>query len=195
MTEKQIAKIEEKIKHYKKLLAADKRFWGGQYHDGQGIRFAIPEQYIKIKDYKGGLKYLNWYNKNFPDCAGYPLFLFEWTFILFKCDKLEEAELKAHRTFFSNTYLFDRFLGNELKQLDKNISSNWELDYIIKSFKYKKENSEFSEFAIWLETILNTTTFLNKVAEFVEIESQLKKEPVGPKRSDLVDRLHKIKYV
>src|SRR6187431_1783636 len=113
MTDKQIERVKAKIEKYKKALAADKINWGGQYHDGQGVRYLIPEQFIKIKDYKGGLRYLNWFDKNFPDDSGYPIFLFEWTFILYKCDKLIEAEKKAHQTFFSNTYLFDKFLAKE----------------------------------------------------------------------------------
>ena len=59
MTEKQIEKVKEKIVKYKKALSADKRQWGGFYHDGNGIRYLIPQLYISIMDYKGGLKYFN----------------------------------------------------------------------------------------------------------------------------------------
>ena len=50
MTDKQIERVKAKIEKYKKALSADKKNWGGQYHDGRGIRYIIPEQYIKIKD-------------------------------------------------------------------------------------------------------------------------------------------------
>ena len=65
MTDKQIERVKAKIEKYKKALAADKKYWGGLYHDGQGIRYLIPEQFIKIKDYKGGQRYLNWFGKEF----------------------------------------------------------------------------------------------------------------------------------
>src|SRR5688572_25854441 len=107
MTDKQIERVKIKIRKLKKALADDKKHWGGEYHDGSGIRYVIPQQYIKIKDYKGGLRYLRWFDKTFSNDIGYPIFLFESTFILFKCDKLKEAEKKARKTFFSNTYLFD----------------------------------------------------------------------------------------
>ena len=194
MTDKQIERVKAKIEKYKKALAADKKYWGGQYHDGQGIRYIIPEQFIKIKDYKGGQRYLNWFDKNFPDDSGYPIFLFEWTFILFKCDKLIEAENKAHLTFFSNTYLFDKFLGKEPLRLDKNESSNWEFETLANGFPYSSIDTEFIEFASWTEKILNSRTFLNKANEFIEIERKLKTEPVGDKRTELVNRLSKIKY-
>jgi len=194
MTDKQIERVKAKIEKYKKALAADKKYWGGQYHDGQGIRYIIPEKFIKIKDYKGGQRYLNWFDKNFPDDSGYPIFLFEWTLILFKCDKLIEAENKAHQTFFSNTYLFDKFLGKQSLRLDKNESSNWEYESLVDSFAYTSMDTEFIEFASWTEKVLSSRIFLDKANEFIEIARKLKTEPFGAKRTELVNRLSKIKY-
>ena len=194
MTDKQIDSVKSRIEKYKKALAADKKYWGGQYHDGGGIRYIIPAQFIKINDYKGALRYLNWFDKNFPDDSGYPIFLFEWTFILFKCDKLKEAEQKAHRTFFSNTYLFDRFFGKEPLQPGKSENSNWESESLAAHFTYTNNDTAFIEFANWIEKVLSSRTFLNKANEFIEIEQQLKSEPVGQKRSELVERSSKIKY-
>ena len=192
MTEKQIERVKLKIDKYKKALAADKRNWGGSYHDGQGIRYVIPAEFIKIADYKGALRYFNWFEKNFPDDSGYPIMLFEWTFTLFKCGKIAAAEKKAYNTFFSNTYLFDKFLGKEPLQLDKNENSNWANKSLVDHFTYSNKNTEFVEFGEWLETILQSRKFLDKVNKFIEISRQLKIEPVGKKRNNLIKRLYKI---
>ena len=194
MTDKQIDRVRKKIEKYKKALKADKKYWGGYYHDGAGIRYAIPNLFIKIIDYKGGLKYLNWFDKNFPDDIGDPIFLFEWTFILFKCGKLKEAEEKAHRTFFSNTYLWDIFLGKKLLNLDITESSSWEFQSIGNYFTYTSSDTEFIEFTSWIQGVLNNRRFLETVNEFVQIEQQLKTEPVGQIRSELVAKYSKIKY-
>jgi hypothetical protein len=194
MTDKQIERVKAKIEKYKKALAADKKYWGGQYQDGQGIRYIIPEQFIKIKDYKGGQRYLNWFDKNFPDDSGYPIFFFEWTFILFKCDKLIESQNKVHQTFFSNTYLFDKFLGKEPLKLDKYESSNWEFESLVEGFPYSSLDTEFIEFASWAENVLSRRTFLDKANKFIEIERKLKTEPVGQKRTELLNQFLKIKY-
>ena len=194
MTEKQIDRIKLKIGKYKKALSLDKKHWGGFYHDGQGIRYVIPELYIQISDFKGGLKYFNWFDKNFPDDSCYPIFLFEWTFVLFKCDKLIEAEKKLHLTFFSNTYLLDKFLGKEFLDLDKNESSNWEFQSLTEHFHYDKNKEEFTSFAIWITEKLQTRIFLDKTNRFIEIEQILKTEPVGQKRTKLVNELSKLKY-
>lgn len=194
MTDKQIELINLKIAKLKKELADDKKKWGGYHHDGQGIRYLITKEYLKIKDYKSGLKYLKWFDKYFPDDSGYPIFLFEATVILFKSGKLKEAEDKAHRTFFSNTYLFDKFLEKETSQINKNESSNWEYESLANDFHYKKSNPEFSDFTIWLQNILASRRFLDKVNEFIEIEAKLKTETVMTKRTILVKRLSKLKY-
>jgi hypothetical protein len=80
----------------------------------RGLRYLPSAQFIKLRDYKGGLRYLRWFNRTFPDDNGYPIFLFEWTLILFKTGNLKEAEKKAFETFFANNFLFDKFLGKEL---------------------------------------------------------------------------------
>jgi len=194
MTEKQINKVKLKIKKYKKALAFDKKQCGGYYDDGRGIRYIIPELYVKIKDYKGGQRYFNWFDKNFPDDTCYPIFLFEWTFVLFKCNKLVEAEQKLHLTFFSNTYLLDKFLDNEFLELNKNENSNWEKKSLMEHFHYNKNGEEFIAFANWTIEQLQTRFFLNKANRFIEIEQLLKTEPVGLKRTLLVNEVSKIKY-
>ncbi|MBK9213696.1 MAG: hypothetical protein IPO14_12315 [Saprospiraceae bacterium] len=192
MKDKQLEKIKAKIEKYKKALKADKKHWGGEYHDGQGIRYLIPEQYIKLKDYKSGQIYLNWFQKNFPNDSGYPNFLFEWTLILFYCGKLSEAKKKVYHTFFSNTYLFDKFLEKEPLRLEKYEGSNYALESLADSFKYKSTDSEFIEFASWLTNILSSQEFLNKREEYIQIERKLLTEPVGKVRSELVERSYSI---
>jgi len=192
MTEKQQERIRNKIGKIKKALAADKKHWGGFYHDGKGLRYLIPELFIKLNDYNGGLKYLQWFDKTFPDDSGYPIFLFEWTLILFKKGKIVEAEKKACETFFSNTYLFDKFLGKELLHLDKSESSNWEFASLADHFHYQKTDAAIVDFAEWLAHFLASKKFCDFANEFIEIEKKLKYEPVGNTRTQLVKRKYKL---
>jgi hypothetical protein len=194
MTDKQIEKVKSKIEKCKKALAADKKYWGGYYHDGSGIRYYLPQLYIEIDDFKGGLRYLNWFDKNFPDDSGFPVFLFESTFILFKCGRIKEAEIKAYRTFYSDITLFDRFLE---KSVLRNVITEDicpEKSNLPDSFKYSRHDLKFKAFAEWIEGIFNNLTFLKEAEEFIQIERQLKNIGVGKKRSDLVERLHHILY-
>ena len=182
MTEKQIERIRLRITKIKKELAADKKHWGGYYHDGRGLRYLPPGLFIKIKDYKGGLRYLQWFNRSFPDDSGYPIFLFEWTMILFKTGKLKQAEKKAYETYMSNVYLFDKFLGRTLKMVDKWEGSAWETASLTEELQYTKEEAEYADFAEWVETILASGKFFKFEREFLDIEKRLKTEPVGETR-------------
>ena len=90
--------------------------------------------------------------------------------------------------------MFDKFLGKEPLQLDKNESSNWEFQSLVDGFPYSNLDTEFIEFASWAENVLKSRIFLDKANEFIEIERELVTEPVGQKRTELVNKLSKIKY-
>lgn len=154
MTEKQIAAIKKKIESYKKALAADKKFWHGQYHDGNGIRYLPPEKYIAIQDYKGGLKYLNWFNKNFPDDGAPAIFLFQWAFVLFQCNKLKEAEKKVAETIKENNFLFEIFFGKDPLAFNPDSDKNWKLEQIQKYFTYRHYDEVFLAFSEWVRPLL-----------------------------------------
>lgn len=192
MTEKQIERIKNKISKIKKGLAADKKHWGGYYHDGGGLRYMPPELYIKIQDYTGSLRYFNWFDKNFPEDSGFPTFLFEWAITLFKTKRLKLAENKVKHTFCSNTYLLDKFLDKELLQFNKSEDSNWQYEQLVDNFKYSKNHEEMKDFAEWLNTYMNSEDFLEFANEFIEIKSKLKDEPVGEKRSYLVKKEYEL---
>lgn len=192
MTPKQIERIQNKIKKIKHELAKDKKNWGGFYHDGKGLRYMPPELYLKLKDYSGALRYFNWFEKNFPEDSGFPIFLFEWTITLFKKKKIKLAERKALETFYSNTYIIDFFLENELLHFDKSESSNWEHSSLVENLGYSKNTEELIEFSQWLKEFIKTKTFYDFANQFIKIETKLKNEPIGQKRSKLVSKKYQL---
>ena len=189
MTPKQQERLQNKIKKIKAALAADKKYWGGYYHDGGGLRYVPPGLYIQLGDYSGGLRYLNWFKKTFPDDAGFPDFLFQWTLILFKKGKLKEAEKKAFETFTRNTYLFDKFFGRTIVPIDKWEGSLLEsAEFAIRHFEYSASIEEFNDFAAWLEGLTQTERFIQLSKNYIEIYKQLKQEDDPKKRGRLLDR-------
>ena len=192
MTPKQEERIRNKIAKIKKALAADKRYWGGQYHDGHGYRYLPPQYYLKLQDYKGGSTYFRWFEKTFPDDSGFPIFLFEWTVTLFKNNKLIEAERKTLETYMSNIHILDKFLGKPFVELDISIHSNWELESLAENMTYSNLNTEYADFSKWLENYILSEKF-NKIAnEFIEIKQKMKNEPRGITRNKLFERERKL---
>ncbi len=90
-----------------------------------------------MEDWTGGLKYLKWFEKNFPNDMGLPVFLFEWTIILFKNGKIQEAESKAFQTLSSDTYLPDAFFETPVLAIDKWEGFNLESMAYLRHFSYR----------------------------------------------------------
>jgi hypothetical protein len=177
MTPKQEERIKNKIKKVKAALSADKKRWGGQYHDGQGLRYYPPQLYIELNDFTGGLRYFNWFNKNFSDDSGYPDFLFEWTIILFKTGKLKDAEKKAFETFRSNTYLFDIFFGRQVRKIEKWEGSNLQTqDFADNQFCYNSKQDNLVDFSEWLDNFIATEKFILLSNKYLDIQQRLKTE-------------------
>ncbi len=193
MTPKQEERIRTKIKKIKAALAADKREWGGFYDDSAGLRYRPPELYVKLGDFTGGLRYMNWFDKNFPDDGGFPDFLFEWTIILFKRGRLKEAEKKAFQTFCSNTYIFDKFFDRPVKPYDMWEGSNFENpEFASNCFKYSHQLDELLDFAEWLKNLLQTERFKQFANKYIEIQKRLKKENDFEIRGYLIEQENKL---
>ncbi|WP_458626746.1 hypothetical protein [Winogradskyella sp. PC D3.3] len=188
MTPKQEERLKNKIKKIKQDLQADKKHWGGYYHDGRGLRYLPPELYLKLGDFTGALRYFNWFTKNFPEDIGYPIFLFEWTITLFKTKRIEQAEKKAIQTFMSNTYIFDKFLEKESLQFEKSEASNWQLEELIEYFDYTKNQDDLIDFSEWLERFTTSETFYAFANRFIELRQKLENEPVGHTRTKLIEK-------
>lgn len=185
MTKKQQKRLEAKIKRIRGALTNEKRMIGC-YDDSRGIRYLPTELYLKLQDYKGGLVYLRWFTKNFPDDAGFPDFLFEWTIILFKCGKITEAERKATETFFRNTYIFDKFFGRPIIPIDKSEYSNIDIPEYTDYFKYSANQQELADFAKWLMEFEQSEKFKSVVERFIKAQIRLKTEKDPEMRHYLV---------
>ena len=192
MTEKQIERVKTKIRKIRAALAAEKRKYG-DYDDSRGIRFYPPRLYLEIGDFKGALTYLKWFDKNFPGGGYYPDFLFEWTLILFKTGKLKDAEKKAFETFCSNTYLFDKFLGREIMQIDKFEGSNLETPEFANYMKYLSSQVELKDFSLWLENYIATDKFQKLSTTYIEIYKKLKTEKDRETRGNLIDQVAQLR--
>jgi hypothetical protein len=190
ITAKQQEKSILKIKQLKAALARDKKFWGGQYHDGYGYRYALPKLYIQLGDYTGGMRYLNWFNKNFPDDAGYPDFLFECSIILFMKGNKRAAEKKVFETFMKNTYLFDRFFEKPITKIDKWEGSNLETaEFAFHDMHYHHKQNNLKAFADWLHEIIHTDRFINFSKEYISIKIKFQHESDTEKRMLLMNEI------
>jgi len=185
MTDKQKQRLQAKIKRIRGALAYEKRQIGC-YDDSRGLRYLPTELYLKLQDYKGGLVYLRWFAKNFPDDAGFPDFLFEWAIILFKNGKIKDAERKVVETYFRNTYIFDKFFGRPIIPIEKSEYSNIDIPEYTEYFKYSFKQQELADFAIWLQEFEQSEKFKSVADRFIKAMIRLKTEKDPEMRHHLV---------
>lgn len=192
MTPRQIERIKKKIADIRRTLAAEKRKFGWN-DDTRGLRYMPPGLFIQLGDYAGGLTYLRWFGRNFPDDAGFPQFLFEWTIILAKTGKLTDASAKAFQTFCSNPYLFDKFFGRPIQRLDMWHSSNFEEPESVDALSYSSQQVDLQDFAEWLGGIITEDQFIRRADRYVEIQKLLGNEREPAMRRKLVDEAYLLK--
>lgn len=166
MTPKQQERIKNKIKRIIAALSADKKYWGGYYHDGGGLRYNPPQLYIQIDDFAGGLHYFNWFQKNISDDSCYPDFLFVWTIILFKTKRLKEAAIKSFELFCSDTNQFFKIAGHTNSTISDQECAE---SYIIEL----KNKVSLSDFKTWFDKLTSSVKFLHLCTKYSDIKKRL----------------------
>ena len=175
MTPRQIERLRKKIADIKKSLAAEKRKFGG-YDDSRALRYLPPKYFIQLQDFTGGLAYLKWFSKQFPDDVGFPDFLFEWAIILFKNGKTRACEFKIFEAFCSNTYILDKYFGNAVIPIDKYEHSDLPTTAFLNYFEYAARQKDLEDFTIWLRAYINTAQFKDQCIRYIDIYKKLKTE-------------------
>ena len=172
MTPRQTERLKQKIADIKRVLAAEKRKFGG-YDDSRGLRYLPTGYFLQLGDYAGGLAYLKWFDKNFPDDGGIPEFLFESAILLFKTGRKKEAGNKVFRTFCSNPYWIDRFLSRPVTPLDMWHPSNLATVEYTQALAYSSGQPDLADFSEWLSDLTSTDDFTRRCSRYIDIYSQL----------------------
>ena len=175
MTPSQSDKLKKKIADIKRILATEKRKFGC-YDDGRGLRYLPTGYFVQLGDYAGGLSYLKWFYKNFPDDGGFPEFLFESAILLFKAGHRKDAGNAALRTFCSNPYWIDRFFGRPLIPLDIWHPSNLTTIEYTQALAYSSNDPDLADFSAWLRDLINTEDFTQRSNRYLTIYGQLRNE-------------------
>ena len=109
--------------------------------------------------------------------------------ILFKNGKLKDAEEKAVETYFSNSYLFDKFFGREILPIEKYEYSNVSGPEFVKYFSYSSAQKELADFSEWLKQFEKSKRFQEIKEKYIEINKRLLNEDDYEMRSYLLSQL------
>ncbi len=182
MNEKEIEKIKNTIKVYKARLAGEKKRFGG-YFDNGGVRYIIPELYVRLGDYKGALTSFRWFEREFPDDSGFPFFNLIWSFTYFKNKREKDAIRLVYKTAFSNIYMLDLLCKNPITI--NGGKSSADLEYAKKLIEWC-EKLLTSDFKQWICRFNETEEFKANMNKFISIRKLMDDESLSESRSELI---------
>ncbi|QKG55086.1 hypothetical protein [Hymenobacter sp. BRD67] len=191
MTPKQAERLRQKITDIRRVLAAEKRKFGC-YDDSRGLRYFPTRYYVQLGDFKSGLTYLRWFHRNFPDDAGFPDFLFEWTIILFSNGRLQDAAQKARATYRADTHLLASFLGRPITPAEPWEEAPLDAASYAAYFNSLGGQAALVDFGEWLAALTLTETFLADASHFIDLNRQLHEETDPERRRSLVQQLYPV---
>lgn len=185
-------KIRSRLRRYERELRREQQTFGA-ISDGSGKRYLLGPLYLLLDDLQGALASFAWFEQTFPDDVGEPAQYLCWTLALYRAGDLDAAARKLRQTMLSNLYLVPHLLGAEQAELDIWHGSNWAekdyLNYVPDEFLalWDKDARQ------WLAETYHSPPFRQVRERYIAIWTQLKNEPVGPKRSRLVQEASRLR--
>ena len=174
LTENQ--QLENEIKRILDKLETKNQKLGYYEDENEELRYLPSALYLKLRDYQSGLAYNQWVDETFTDECPPPDFLFEWSVFLFMNGKIKEAEYKLVETFFSNTYVFDKFFDRQIVPINKVEYKEFEHVAFVENFKYSFKQKELTPFVKWFAVYEQSDRFRSVAKRFVKSQVQLKGE-------------------
>ncbi|HEY8272871.1 MAG TPA: hypothetical protein VIG33_18400 [Pseudobdellovibrionaceae bacterium] len=177
-------KIRTTIRRYERNFEKDPT-----YRDGGGTRFLIGPYYLLIGDVAGAMEHYHWFQENFADSSDEPIHTLSWALALFRTGQVNDAVFRLRCAHLSNPYMIPALLKIPHGQPSVRRGSNWEEElYIMETSAPFFEVWAESEQA-WLRQTWNSPEFTALVKEHISIRKALEAVPVGPRRTELVERL------
>jgi len=179
-------KIRARIKRYERELREELEAYGF-IRDGYGKRYLLGPLYLLMDDLEGAREAFEWFEQNFPHDVGEPVHYLCWTLALYRSGDRERAVDKLRQTMLSNLYLIPYLLGRDQEELDIWHGSNYEQKGFLQCVPPEIWALWDTPALQWAEEAYDSPEFRRIRTRYIEIHEQLKSEPPGPRRSQLVD--------
>jgi len=118
-------KYRERANRARRSLLNEKRNHG-YIDDGAGKRYQVGVFYVLSGDVGKALEFYSWFEQEFPDDIGEPVFALYWALAHYRAGNTEMARTRLQSTMLQNIYLLP-FLFNEPMENQKIWhASNWQ---------------------------------------------------------------------
>lgn len=185
LTDKQ-KKFRDRANRSKRALLKEQKDFGF-ISDGSGKRYRVSVDYIISGDAKKAEEFIHWFEEQFPDDVGEPVFLLYSAITYFRLQEQKKARSYLLDTMLSNFYLLPSLFSKPISKLDMWHSSNWEApEYVREIQEYLSEPS--SQERAWFQEEFEGQLFTNIRKKYVASYKALQDErDVGVRREILDD--------
>jgi hypothetical protein len=185
-------KIKARIARYERALRKEQKQYG-YISDGYGKRYLLGPLYMLLGDENGAVRSFEWFEQTFPDDIGEPIQYLCWALALYRTGDTAGATRKLQETMLSNLYLIPHLLGEDQEELGiwhgTNIAEKDYLDYWPPELWALWDDAALG----WARETYDSAEFRRVRGRYIEILEQLGSEPVGPRRSLLVDEMYRLR--
>ncbi len=187
-------KIKERIRRHERAFIKEQQEHG-VISDGAGKRYLLGPLYLILNDVDGALKYYQWFESEFPDDVGEPLQYFCWILALYRKGDTDAATNKLIQAMLKNLYLIPHILGQGQERYDIWHGSNYEdIEYLSYLPPVVMELCTKEELD-WINRQYSSDKFTTIRGRYIDIQSQLKDEPRGSRRTELVEQASRLEYL
>lgn len=183
---KEPSKLRQRIRRYER--AFEKEFAQyGMIGDGAGKRYLLAPLYLIMGDLDGAVKSFAWYAEQFPDDSPDPGHYLCWALALHRVGDEDAASQKLGQAMLANLHLLPRLFGENTERLDIWYGSNIAWPDYVDDLPPEFFDIWTSAEREWARQLYTSEHFTKVRTQYIDIESQLRDEPRGPRRSQLVD--------
>lgn len=178
-------KIHATIKRYEKALQQEQSRYG-MIDDGRGKRYLLGPLYMANHDLAGAIQSFTWFEDTFPHDIGEPGQYLCWALALYQHGDREQATRKLLQVMLMNLYLLPKLLGfdddpGDIWHGSSDASPGYLHDIPPILFHLWDDNAK-----AWATEQYQSREFTAFRNRYIAIQRQLKHEPVGPQRTQLV---------
>lgn len=182
-----LKKIRARLRSYERKFKKDP-----ENRDGGGVRFLMGPYYLCLGDLEGAVSHYEWFWSVFSDSIDEPFHALGRVITELRQGHEQNAVSLLKRVYSANPYLLPFLLHMDIDTMDVHGHSNWEeKPYIFAApeelYSYISEGER-----AWIRRIWDSQEFSDFVRTYNTLQDCLKTEPIGRKRSEMIDLRYKL---
>lgn len=184
-------RIRQRANRNRRALLKEKDKYGS-YDDSGGKRYRIGVDYLASGDVEKAIEYYRWFEREFSDDGGEPIFLLYWALAEYRAGNSSEAQRRLMLAMISNPYMLPRIAGQPQERYDIWHFSNWrEPEYLDRVVDYLEEPTAEEKKWIWRQYSSGAAQAL--LTQFLSVYKALQSERDITRRQELLDHWHEVK--